>query len=198
MPAAMVTYGSHGGRKCAEQLQQVLTGLKMSLPTASVCIPITRGHQQHGIDFETAQRDFSEHRAAILEMAGNGEGPLSIARLPDASWQYDADSSTASMSPALHGSKSVERTQIGFTMQVASGKGKAVWELCPALNAHHRTVISGTRCNTFEWTFDLSQMCKRSTPKLTKAAVATLIMTYTVAFETAVSGCAACALALYL
>jgi NAD(P)H-dependent FMN reductase len=70
-PAAMVTYGSHGGRKCAEQLQQVLTGLKMSLPTASVCISITRGQQQHGIDFETAQRDLSEHRAAILETAGS-------------------------------------------------------------------------------------------------------------------------------
>ena len=74
--AAVITYGSHGGRKSAEQLQQVLTGLKMCLPTASVCIPITRGHQQHGIDFETAQRDFSEHRAAILEMAENLEKAL--------------------------------------------------------------------------------------------------------------------------
>ena len=48
----------------------------MSLPTAAVCITITSEHQQHGIDFETAQRDISDHRAAILEMAGDLEKAL--------------------------------------------------------------------------------------------------------------------------
>jgi NAD(P)H-dependent FMN reductase len=72
-PAVIVTYGSHGGRKCAEQLQQVLTGLKMSLPTAALAISITREHQQHGIDFETAQRDFSAYRSETVEMAATLE-----------------------------------------------------------------------------------------------------------------------------
>ena len=50
-PAAIVAYGSRGGGKCAAQLQQVLTGLRMQVQASPVLITITKQHQQGGIDF---------------------------------------------------------------------------------------------------------------------------------------------------
>lgn len=63
--AVIVTYGGHGGGKCASQLQQVLTGLKMRVVETMPALQLS-GKQVSGnsgmIEAETA---FASHKAAV-------------------------------------------------------------------------------------------------------------------------------------
>ena len=62
-PAVIITYGGHGGVKCAAQLRQVLEGIKM-LPVATMpAITITR-EIMAGAPFDPAT-DFEAHRESI-------------------------------------------------------------------------------------------------------------------------------------
>jgi NAD(P)H-dependent FMN reductase len=63
-PAAIVTYGGHGGGKCAEQLRQVAGAVKMRVvPTApGIWLPESVIREDASFDPE---RDFAAHATAI-------------------------------------------------------------------------------------------------------------------------------------
>jgi NAD(P)H-dependent FMN reductase len=66
-PVAIVSYGSHGGNKCAAQLRQVTEGLKMRPVTTMPGITLTDDMITSGrIDPE---KDFRGHAAAICQAA---------------------------------------------------------------------------------------------------------------------------------
>ncbi|MFK2901852.1 NAD(P)H-dependent oxidoreductase [Dyella jejuensis] len=54
-PAAIITYGGHGGGKCAEQLRQVAAGLKMGMVATSPALTLSEDVIRHGaaLDPET-------------------------------------------------------------------------------------------------------------------------------------------------
>ncbi len=62
-PLAIVTYGGHGGAKCAEQLQQVAEGIKMRLVPAMPGLSLTRAMMDGGPI--NPEADFAEQWPAI-------------------------------------------------------------------------------------------------------------------------------------
>ena len=76
-PAAIVCYGGRGGLKCFQQLQQVLQGLRMRVDATPVSLILTKDHQQHGVDLQTAQSCFATHQAEVSAMAARLEQQLS-------------------------------------------------------------------------------------------------------------------------
>lgn len=69
-PAMIVTYGGHGGTKCAAQLQQVLDGLEMKpVPTmpglklSRECIEANSGHVEPA-------REFADHLGELRQAFG--------------------------------------------------------------------------------------------------------------------------------
>jgi NAD(P)H-dependent FMN reductase len=65
-PAAIVTYGGHGGGKCAAQLREVLSGLKMRVVGTMPALTLPVGQIQTnsgGIDPDTA---FAPDRTTII------------------------------------------------------------------------------------------------------------------------------------
>ena len=75
-PAGIVAYGGHGGNKCAEQLRQVLTGLKMHVHMPPALITITKEHQTYGITLGVAQRAFDCYSSEVARVAGSLEQEL--------------------------------------------------------------------------------------------------------------------------
>lgn len=75
-PAGIIAYGGHGGNKCAEQLQQVLTGLRMSVHAPPALITLTREHQQFGVTLEAAWRDFEAYTGDVARVADSLEREL--------------------------------------------------------------------------------------------------------------------------
>lgn len=71
-PAAIVTYGGRGGGKCAAQLREVLTGLKMRVADAMPELTLPARHVEAntgGIDPETAfAADHTKIVAALKEL----------------------------------------------------------------------------------------------------------------------------------
>jgi NAD(P)H-dependent FMN reductase len=62
-PAAIVTYGGHGGGKCATQLRQVADGLKMRVTATMPGIELSEAVIR-GAEFEPS-RDFGAHGESI-------------------------------------------------------------------------------------------------------------------------------------
>ena len=66
-PAMIVTYGSHGGAKCAVQLRQVLDGLKMKPVATMPGFKLSRESIEANMgDIEPAQ-EFDGHRAELQQ-----------------------------------------------------------------------------------------------------------------------------------
>lgn len=73
-PTAIVSYGGHGGGKCAEQLRQVAAGLKMRMVTASPQLVLPEAVIREG-----AAIDPPAHLAAHVESIEQALGELALA-----------------------------------------------------------------------------------------------------------------------
>jgi len=65
-PGAIVSYGGHGGGRCAEQLRQVLGALKMRLVATAPGITLSDDVIQRGAPFDPDQ-DFKAHLESIKQ-----------------------------------------------------------------------------------------------------------------------------------
>lgn len=65
-PAAIVTYGGHGGTKCAEQLRQVAGAVKMQLVTTAPAIELSDDVIRHGATVNPGV-DFQSHAASVRQ-----------------------------------------------------------------------------------------------------------------------------------
>jgi len=63
-PAAIITYGGHGGGRCARQLKQVAASVKMRLAPRLPGIVLSDAIIREGADFDPAH-DFARHAPAI-------------------------------------------------------------------------------------------------------------------------------------
>lgn len=66
MPAAIISYGGHGGGKCAEQLRQVAGAVKMRVVPTAPGIVLSDAIIREGASFEPEQ-DFRQHQASIQQ-----------------------------------------------------------------------------------------------------------------------------------
>jgi NAD(P)H-dependent FMN reductase len=77
-PLMIVSYGGHGGGKCAAQLRQVAEGMKMRPVTTMPGITLTRQMIESGSSLDP-KRDFQDHvediRRAFSELAAQLESP---------------------------------------------------------------------------------------------------------------------------
>ena len=73
-PAMIVTYGGHGGGRCAEQLQQVCQGLHMALVAAQPALRLPRERIEGNSGEIDPAAEFASHqdelRQAFAELAG--------------------------------------------------------------------------------------------------------------------------------
>lgn len=71
-PVAIVTYGGHGGGKCAAQLREVLSGLKMRIADTMPALTLPAGQVQANPGFIDAENAFAGNRgdvaAAVTEL----------------------------------------------------------------------------------------------------------------------------------
>jgi len=65
-PAAIVTYGGHGGNKCAEQIKQVAGAVNMRIVSTAPGIKLPEPVIRQGAPFEPG-RDFKQHLGAIQD-----------------------------------------------------------------------------------------------------------------------------------
>lgn len=63
-PAAIVTYGGHGGTRCAKQLRQVAAAVKMNVVAAAPAITLSEAVIRHNALFEP-DRDCRPYRARL-------------------------------------------------------------------------------------------------------------------------------------
>jgi NAD(P)H-dependent FMN reductase len=63
-PALIVTYGGHGGTKCAEQLKQVAAAVELRLVDATPALVLPRAVIREGAALEP-QRDFKDHVTSV-------------------------------------------------------------------------------------------------------------------------------------
>jgi NAD(P)H-dependent FMN reductase len=63
-PAVIVTYGGHGGSKCAEQLKQVAAGVKLRLVSTAPALVLPQAVIRAGAAVDP-ERDFTQHVAAV-------------------------------------------------------------------------------------------------------------------------------------
>lgn len=63
-PLAIVTYGGHGGARCAKQLRQVAASLRMRIVATAPALPLSDAVIREGADLEPA-RDFRAQRASV-------------------------------------------------------------------------------------------------------------------------------------
>jgi NAD(P)H-dependent FMN reductase len=75
-PAMIVTYGSHGGGKCAAQLRQVAEGLKMRPVTTMPAITLTDAMILNG-EF-VPEKDLSTHATTIRQAAAELAAQLAV------------------------------------------------------------------------------------------------------------------------
>jgi len=64
-PAAIVTYGGHGGGKCAAQLHQVLSGLKMRIAGTMPALTLPPGQVQKNSGEVDAASVFAAHKDIV-------------------------------------------------------------------------------------------------------------------------------------
>jgi NAD(P)H-dependent FMN reductase len=76
-PAAIVTYGGHGGTRCAKQLRQVAASVRMRVVVTAPAIRLPEAVIRQGAPFEP-DRDFqgyrSQVRGAVAELAAQING----------------------------------------------------------------------------------------------------------------------------
>lgn len=65
-PAAIVSYGGHGGGKCAEQLRQVAAGLKMRMVATSPALTLSEEVIRHGATLNPMQ-DFEPYVDSVKQ-----------------------------------------------------------------------------------------------------------------------------------
>jgi NAD(P)H-dependent FMN reductase len=65
-PAVIVTYGGHGGGKCAAQLQQVLTGLKMRVVETMPALQLSEEQVFGNLGMIEAKTAFASHKPAVI------------------------------------------------------------------------------------------------------------------------------------
>jgi len=63
-PAAIVTYGGHGGGKCAEQLRQVAGAVKMRVVATAPAITLSEAVIRQGAPIDP-EADFAQYRATL-------------------------------------------------------------------------------------------------------------------------------------
>lgn len=63
-PVAFVTYGGHGGTRCAKQLKQIAVPLKMRFVPNSPALFVSEAVIRENAPFDP-ERDFSGHRASV-------------------------------------------------------------------------------------------------------------------------------------
>lgn len=68
-PGMIVSYGGHGGGKCAEQLRQVMTAMKMRVAETAPGIHLTDAIIRDNASFEP-EVDFAKDRGSIVEAFG--------------------------------------------------------------------------------------------------------------------------------
>jgi NAD(P)H-dependent FMN reductase len=66
-PAMIVTYGGHGGGKCAEQLQQVCEGLHMKLVATKPGLKLPREHIEANAGTIDPGAEFSNHLGELQQ-----------------------------------------------------------------------------------------------------------------------------------
>lgn len=66
-PALIVTYGGHGGTKCAAQLRQVLTVVKMRLAVTMPSLVFSRELVEANTGNIDADAEFSEYRSMVQD-----------------------------------------------------------------------------------------------------------------------------------
>ena len=82
-PAVIVTYGGHGGKKCARQLRQVMKGLMIKPIATRPSFTLTRDHIEANTGVIEPATEFSRYRRVLqkamikLESALKREGFLS-------------------------------------------------------------------------------------------------------------------------
>jgi NAD(P)H-dependent FMN reductase len=77
-PAAIVSYGGHGGGKCAEQLRQVAGAIKMRVVPTAPGIVLSDAVIREGASFEPEQ-DFKLHRESIEQALAELAGHVDVA-----------------------------------------------------------------------------------------------------------------------
>jgi NAD(P)H-dependent FMN reductase len=65
-PVLIVTYGSHGGNKCAAQLREVLTGMKVSLTAAMPGLKLSQERIEANDGVVDPDVDFASHRDEVV------------------------------------------------------------------------------------------------------------------------------------
>lgn len=65
-PAAIISYGGHGGGKCAEQLRQVAGAVKMRVVPTAPGIVLSDAIIREGASFEP-EHDFKQHKQSIQQ-----------------------------------------------------------------------------------------------------------------------------------
>jgi NAD(P)H-dependent FMN reductase len=66
-PAVIVSYGGHGGGRCAEQLRQVLTGLKMRPVSTMPGFTLSRAHIEANAGVIDPAAEFAGHLEALRQ-----------------------------------------------------------------------------------------------------------------------------------
>jgi len=69
-PAMIVTYGGHGGGRCAAQLRQVLEGLHMKPVDAMPGLTLSRAHIEANAGVIDAAAEFGEHLPVLRQAFG--------------------------------------------------------------------------------------------------------------------------------
>lgn len=77
-PAAIVSYGGHGGSKCAEQFRQVAGAVKMRVVPTATPITLSDAIIREGAAFEP-ERDFAASLPAIRKALGELAGLIDAA-----------------------------------------------------------------------------------------------------------------------
>jgi NAD(P)H-dependent FMN reductase len=84
-PAAIVSYGGHGGGKCAEQLRQVAGALKMRMVPTAPALVLSDDVIRHGAPVDP-ERNFKGHAESIAqafkELAAEMEAAAASAATP--------------------------------------------------------------------------------------------------------------------
>lgn len=87
-PAMIVTYGGHGGGKCAQQLRQVLKGLKMRLITIRPKFYLTHERIKANTGEIDAAVEFEKHAGTLRRAFSQLEAQLNGARLGTWWWPW--------------------------------------------------------------------------------------------------------------
>jgi len=87
-PAMIVTYGSHGGGKCAVQLRQVLKGLKMKPVATMTGFKLARKNIEANAGVIEPAAEFARHRRKLRKAFAELAAALGGGRSPTWFWRW--------------------------------------------------------------------------------------------------------------